>query len=253
MLCNQYDNQTGRYVVSFLAESDPMNVDRYLVPAFCTLTPLPDVPKRSWPFWIDGKWALRPDYRGVRLYRTDTGEPVEITVAGISPDGEGLTEQPRPSDEYVWNDGAWVINEAIVADRVRAAAMADFYERMEKARQQNLGKSDARVTDQLSDIEEATFDAWAAYQVALVRVVDLPTFPGDIQWPAEPDPEAILEKVVAERAEKAAREAEEAAQRAAAAEAEMQHLAEVDVTPDAGPEPEPELEQPKESDTPAKK
>ncbi len=211
MLCNQYDNLTGRYVVSFLAERDPMSADRYLVPAFCTLTPLPDVPTRSWPFWIDGKWVVRPDYRGVRLYRTDTGEPGEITVAGISPDGEGLTELPRPSDEYVWRDGAWVVDEAIVAERVRAAAMSDFYARMEKARQQNLGKMDARAAGLLSDVEEAIFDAWAAYQVALVRVVDLPTFPNDIVWPDEPDPVAVLAKVEAERAEKPAREAEEAA------------------------------------------
>ncbi|KWF66633.1 tail fiber assembly protein [Burkholderia pseudomultivorans] len=213
MLCNQYDNLTGRYVASFLAERDPMDANRYLVPAFCTLTPLPEVPARSWPFWQDGKWMMQPDYRGVRLYRTDTGEPGEITVAGVSPDEAGLTEIPRPSDEYVWNDGAWVLDEAVVAERVRAAAMEDFYARMEGARQRNLGKSDARVTGKLSDIEAAMFDAWAAYQVALVRVVDSPTFPNDIVWPDEPDPQAVLAKVEAERAEKAAREAEEAARR----------------------------------------
>ncbi|KVN46908.1 phage tail protein [Burkholderia territorii] len=213
MLCNQYDNLTGRYVASFLAERDPMDANRYLVPAFCTLTPLPEVPARSWPFWQDGTWVMKPDYRGVRLYRTDTGEPGEITVAGVSPDDAGLTEMPRPSDEYVWSDGAWVLDEAVVAERVRAAAMADFYARMENARQQNLGKSDARMTGLLTDIEAAMFDAWAAYQVALVRVVDLPTFPNEITWPAEPDPAAVLAKVEAERAEKAAREAEEAARR----------------------------------------
>lgn len=231
MLCNQYDNQTGRYVVSFLAERDPMNADRYLVPAFCTLTPLPEVPTRSWPFWLDGKWALRPDYRGVRLYRTDTGEPGEITVAGVSPDGEGLTEQPRPSDEYVWGGGAWVVDESIIAERVRATAMADFYERMEKARQQNLGKSDARVTGLLSDIEAAMFDAWAAYQVALVRVVDLPTFPSEIEWPVEPDPAALLVKVEADRAERAAREAEEADRAEREAEEAPRRDEAVDVPP----------------------
>ncbi|RKT99779.1 phage tail protein [Burkholderia sp. Nafp2/4-1b] len=213
MLCNQYDNLTGRYVVSFLAERDPMSADRYLVPAFCTLTPLPEVPTRSWPFWQDGKWTMQPDYRGVRLYRTDTGEPGEITVAGVSPEDAGLTEVPRPSDEYVWRDGAWVVDEAIVAERVRAAAMSDFYARMEQARQRNLGKMDARAAGLLTDVDEAMFDAWAAYQVALVRVVDLPSFPNDIVWPDEPDPQAVLAKVEAEREAKAAREAEEAAPR----------------------------------------
>ncbi|WP_257835016.1 tail fiber assembly protein [Burkholderia glumae] len=220
MLCNQYDNQTGRYVASFLAERDPMDADRYLVPAFCTLSPLPDVPTRSWPFWRDGKWELLPDYRGVRLYRTDTGEPSEITVAGVTPEAAELTEVPRPSDEYVWKDGAWVVNEAAVKERARTAAMNEFYARMEKARQKNLGKSDARVTGKLSDIDAAMFDAWAEYQVALVQVVDLPTFPDEIEWPAEPDPDAVRAKVDADRADKAAREAEEQAR---AVKAEEKH------------------------------
>lgn len=214
MLCNQYDNLTGRYILSFLADIDPMNPERYLVPAFCTLEPLPERPLRTWPFWRDEKWEMLPDYRGVRLYHTSTGEPAEVLVAGVRPDDVGLTETPRPSDEYVWGDGAWVVAPAVVAEKSREAAMREFLGRMERARQQNFGKSDARVTGKLSDIEEAMFDAWAEYQVALVRVVDLPTFPNGAEWPAEPDPAAVLARVEAARAEKAAREAIEAAREA---------------------------------------
>ncbi|HGL6720934.1 tail fiber assembly protein [Burkholderia contaminans] len=259
MLCNQYDSLTGQYIVSFLADVDPMNSSRYLVPAFCTLEPLPERAPRTWPFWRADKWEMLPDYRGVRLYRTDSGSAAEITVAGVTPDDAGLTEVPRPSDTHVWREGAWVVDEKIVADRARESAMNDFFARLEKARQQNRGKADARMTGRLSDLEEATFDAWADYQVALVYVVESPTFPAQIVWPAEPDQAAILAKVEAERAAKAKREAEEAAQRAAveklaeedraAAEAEMQRRAEVAATTDAAPEPE----QPKVSDTSVKK
>ncbi|WP_254220691.1 phage tail assembly chaperone [Burkholderia glumae] len=91
---------------------------------------------------------------------------------------------------------------------------------MGKARQKNLGKSDARVTGKLSDVDAAMFDAWAEYQVALVQVVDLPTFPDEIEWPAEPDPDAVRAKVDADRADKAAREAEEQAR---AVKAEEKH------------------------------
>ncbi|SDR19871.1 virus tail fibre assembly protein, lambda gpK [Burkholderia orbicola] len=217
MLCNQYDNLTGQYIVSFLADTDPMNPNRVLVPAFCTLAPLPERPARTWPFWRGDKWEMLPDYRGVRLYRTDSGAAAEITVAGVTPQETGLTEVPRPSDEHVWRDGAWTLDEEIVANKTREAAMNDFFARLEKARQQNLGKADARVTGRLSDIAEATFDAWADYQVALVNVVESPNFPAEIAWPAEPDPDAIRAKVEAARAAKAQREAEEAAQREAAA------------------------------------
>ena len=259
MLCNQYDSLTGQYIVSFLADVDPMNTSRYLVPAFCTLEPLPERGPRTWPFWRDDKWEMLPDYRGVRLYRTESGAAAEITVAGVTPDDAGLTEKPRPSDTHVWLDGAWVVDEKIVADRAREAAMNDFFARLESARQQNRGKSDARMTGRLSDLEEATFDAWADYQVALARVVDSPGFPAKIEWPTEPDPQALLAKVEAERAAKAAREAEEAAQREAAlkqaeedrvaAEVEMQRLAEAAKTSDVATDPE----QPKASDKPAKK
>ncbi|MGT0246661.1 tail fiber assembly protein [Burkholderia pyrrocinia] len=232
MLCNQYDSLTGQYIVSFLADVDPMNSSRYLVPAFCTLEPLPEREPRTWPFWRNHKWEMLPDYRGVRLYRTESGAVAEITVAGVTPDEVGLTEVPRPSDAHVWRDGAWAIDEEIVAGRVREAVMNDFFARLEKARKQNLGKSDARVTGRLSDLEAATFDAWTDYQVALVRVVESPDFPKQIVWPDEPDPDAVLAKVQAERAAKAAREADEAAKREAEAkQAEADRAAAEAATP----------------------
>ncbi|HDR9034343.1 TPA: tail fiber assembly protein [Burkholderia vietnamiensis] len=240
MLCNQYDSLTGQYIVSFLADIDPMNSSRYLVPAFCTLEPLPERAPRTWPFWRDDRWEMLPDYRGVRLYRTESGAVAEITVAGVTPDEAGLTEVPRPSDEHVWRDGGWAIDEEIVADKVREAAMNDFFARLEKARKKNLGKSDARVTGRLSDLDAATFDAWTDYQVALVRVVESPGFPAQLAWPDEPNPEAILAKVQAERAAKAAREAEEAAKREAEAkQAEADRAAAEAATPTHVDEAEP--------------
>ncbi|RQT18213.1 phage tail protein [Burkholderia contaminans] len=226
MLCNQYDSLTGQYIVSFLADVDPMNSERFLVPAFCTLEPLPERAPRTWPFWRDGKWEMLPDYRGVRLYRTESGAAAEITVAGMTLEDTGLTEVPRPSDAHVWRDGAWAIDEQIVADRERETAMNDFFARLEKARRQNLGKSDARITGRMSDLEAATFDAWADYQMALSNTVDAPTFPNDVVWPTEPDPKQILAKVEAERIAKAKREAEEAARlEAAERQAEADHEA----------------------------
>ncbi|MGY4832023.1 tail fiber assembly protein [Burkholderia pyrrocinia] len=203
--------------MSFLADVDPMNSTRFLVPAFCTLEPIPEREPRTWPFWRDDKWRMLPDFRGVRLYRTESGAAAEITVAGVTPDDTGLTEVPRPSDAHVWRDGAWAVDDQIVADKVRESAMNDFFARLEKARRQNLGKSDAWVTGRLSDLDAATFEAWTDYQMALSRVVESPTFPAEIEWPAEPRADVILAKVEAERAAKAEREAEEAAQREAEA------------------------------------
>ncbi|WP_082761372.1 tail fiber assembly protein [Burkholderia savannae] len=211
MLCNQYDNLTGQYVISFLADIDPMNPTRWLIPAFCETKPLPERAPMTWPFWKDGDWVLLPDYRGVRLYRTDTGAPAEITKAGVTPEDAGLTTAPRPSDEYVWRDGTWVVDAAVVARKERQAAMNAFMSRMEKARAKNLGKADALAAGQLDAFERALFDAWAQYQMKLVRVVEAADFPASLAWPAEPDEEAIRKEVDAVLREEKEKEKEQAA------------------------------------------
>ncbi|SAK23309.1 tail assembly chaperone gp38 [Burkholderia multivorans] len=99
MLIHQYDAETGQYISSHLADVDPKNPDRWLVPAFSTLDPLPERSPRTWPFYRNGAWKLLPDHRGQVLYRQDTGEPAEILAAGTTPEAQGLTEirARRPS------------------------------------------------------------------------------------------------------------------------------------------------------------
>jgi hypothetical protein len=186
MLIHQYDAETGQYLSSRLADLDPLNIDRWLVPAFSTVDELPARLPLTWPFYRDGAWALLPDYRGRMLYRQATGEPAEILVAGTTPAEHGLTEAPRPSDEYTFRDGAWAIDPAIVAQRVRAAAMAEFDMRMSHARMMNAGKADAYAAGLLSRAEVYYFRAWSAYQLDLVRAIQLEGFPDAVSWPDGP-------------------------------------------------------------------
>ncbi|MFM0561440.1 tail fiber assembly protein [Paraburkholderia sediminicola] len=186
MLIHQYDAETGQYISSRLADPDPRNVDRWLVPAFSTVDELPARTPLSWPFYLDGAWNLLPDYRGRILYRQETGAPAEILVAGTTPAEHGLTETARPSDDYTFRDGAWVIDPAIVAQRVRAAAMAEFDVRMAHARTMNAGKADAYSAGLLSREEAYYFRAWSAYQLDLVRAIQREGFPDAVSWPDEP-------------------------------------------------------------------
>lgn len=202
MMIHQYDNETGQYISSGLADVDPRNPERWLMPAFSTTTPLPERTPFTWPFWKNGAWELRPDYRGRVLYRCDTGEKAEILVAGVSPAEQGLTDTPRPSDQYVWSDGKWAVDPAAIEREQRDAAMAEFERRMTKAQTVNKGKQDALAADLLSPLEVALFKAWAAYQMALVRAIESPEFPARAVWPDEPDALAIAERVKAEQAEK---------------------------------------------------
>jgi hypothetical protein len=186
MLIHQYDAQTGQYLSSQLADSDPLNLGRWLVPAFSTADELPARTPLSWPFYLDGAWKLLPDYRGRMLYRQDTGEAAEILVAGTTPAEHGLTETPRPSDEYTWRDGAWQVDPAVIAQKVRAAAMAEFDMRMTRARAMNAGKADALAAGLLSIEEAYYFRAWSAYQLDLVRAIQAEGFPDAVSWPSDP-------------------------------------------------------------------
>jgi hypothetical protein len=188
MLIHQYDAQTGQYLSSQLADSDPLNLGRWLVPAFSTADELPARTPLSWPFYLDGAWKLLPDYRGRMLYRQDTGEAAEILVAGTTPAEHGLTETPRPSDEYTWRDGAWQVDPAVIAQKVRAAAMAEFDMRMTRARAMNAGKADALAAGLLSIEEAYYFRAWSAYQLDLVRAIQAEGFPDAVSWPSDPIP-----------------------------------------------------------------
>jgi len=188
MLIHQYDSQTGQYLSSSLADEDPRRLGRWLIPAFSTVDTLPERQSLTWPFYRDGAWTLLPDYRCRVLYRCDNGEPTEILVPGTTPDENGLTDTPRPSDQYRWQDGAWVLDPDKIAQAKQAAAMAEFDSRMTKAKQKNAGRADAYAAGLLNDEQIYNFKAWSTYQMDLVRALDQDVFPEAVEWPAEPSP-----------------------------------------------------------------
>lgn len=186
MLIHQYDNHTGHYLSSRLADADPCNPGRWLIPAFSTPDPLPERTALTWPMYHDGGWTFVPDHRARMLYRQDNGDATEILIIGPTPAEHDLTDLPRPSEDYTWHDGAWVINPAVIAHKVRAAAMAEFDIRMLLAKNKNAGKADAYAAGLLSNEEIYTFRQWSTYQLALVRVIEQEAFPEVTLWPEQP-------------------------------------------------------------------
>ncbi|KAG0162548.1 hypothetical protein DFQ28_001742 [Apophysomyces sp. BC1034] len=186
MLIHQYDSTNGQYISSRLADADPRREGRWLIPAHCTSEPLPERTPLTWPFFCNGAWTLRPDYRARLLYRTDTGEPAEILVAGTTPAQNGLTDTLRPSDKHIWRDGKWALDLDAVAREKHAAAMAEFETRLNNARTMNAGKADAYSAGLLSNEQAYYFRQWAAYQLALTRAIQQEGFPDDVAWPDEP-------------------------------------------------------------------
>jgi hypothetical protein len=188
MLVHHYDSSTGEYLSSGQPDADPRNDERWLIPAWATLDAPPPRTPTTWPFYLDGAWFLLPDYRGRICYRTDTGEPVEINVAGKTPDDLDLSTESRPSPRHTWIDGKWDVPPELIAREKHEAAMAEFNRLMTIARKANAGKADAFTAGQLD--EEATyyFKAWSAYQMALVSAIEAETFPDAVIWPEMPSP-----------------------------------------------------------------
>ncbi|MEJ0003467.1 MAG: tail fiber assembly protein [Pararobbsia sp.] len=208
MLIHQYDDATGQYLSSRLADPDPRREGRWLEPAFATAEPLIERTANTWPFFREGSWVLLPDFRGRILYRQDNGEAAEIFVPGVTPEDVGLTVAPRPSDEYRWTDGQWTLDAETIARRERAAAMAEFESRMDEARSTNAGKADAYAAGLLDELGVAMFKAWATYQLDLVRVLSALGFPADRSWPVAPVEEQIARQVEIDRQTREAEKAE---------------------------------------------
>ncbi|WP_052494494.1 tail fiber assembly protein [Cupriavidus basilensis] len=186
MLLHHFDSETGQYLSSTLAEADPRNQDRWLQPAFTTPDALPDRTRYTWPVRRADAWVLVPDYRGVLAYRQDTGEAVEVIQIGKTLADLGLADTPRPSSDYSWEAGGWALNSTLVDTRLRAEALAEMERRVIQARQMTAGKADAFAAGLLSDAEVASFKAWAAYQLAVAKVVDQAGYPASIVWPDPP-------------------------------------------------------------------
>lgn len=195
MLIHDYDPKTGQYLSSHLAEADPQQDGRWLIPACATPDPLPERLPKTWPFWQRDKWVFLPDHRGRKLYRMDNGEPCEILQVGVTPTECGLTDNERPSSAYIWCNGEWVMDHRVIKQQKHAAAMAEFEARMKKAITENIGKADAMAAGLLEGVDKALFKAWAAYQVELRGVINAPHFPEEIYWPKEPDENAIAQEV----------------------------------------------------------
>jgi hypothetical protein len=186
MLIHHYNATTGEYMSSGQPDTDPRNAERWLVPAFATFDAPPPRTPTTWPFYRDGSWSLLPDFRGRICYRTRTGEPVELAVAGCTPADLGLTTEPRPSPRHSWVDGTWTVTRELLHQERHDAAMAEFSRLMAVARRQTTGKADAYAAGLLDDEQIYTFKAWSAYQMALVSAIEHESFPDVVDWPPMP-------------------------------------------------------------------
>lgn len=239
MLIHHFDPATGQYQASQLAMTDPVDPDRWLLPAFTTDLALPERPPRTWPFLVQGQWELREDWRGIPLYRRDNGESTEILFAGVTLAQAGATLYPRPDDEHKWGGESWIVDDEAVAARVRREAFAQLDTRMNRVREKLFGKTEAYTAGLLSPFDVGLYKAWAAYGMALGTLAQSPEFPTAFEWPAQPDEDEVAKQVAADLEAQANKQVEQAAAEAQRQAARMPYAytppPEGFVVPDAPP------------------
>ena len=189
-----YDPHTGVLLSSGIADANPMDPADPIVPGFATPSPPPAVPGGSVPVyraaddtvpqtWSLGAWSIAEDFRAVPLYRTGDGSAYALSAQymGIGPVPTWLTTSEKPGAAYVWMNGAWQLDQALLAAQAMAAS------RIEKAAREARARSAMEPLQMAVDIDLATPDeaarllAWKRYFVLLSRV-DL----ANPVWPEEP-------------------------------------------------------------------
>lgn len=123
-----YDPLTFEFLSVSQAVADPLEDDRFLIPAFATsvAVTLSDEPGFTICFNSDiGVWEHVEDHRGKTIYSTSTKEESVVDFLGCIPVGFSLV---KPSEFDLWVDGAWVEDKQAKADK-----LASEYKHMRRA------------------------------------------------------------------------------------------------------------------------
>lgn len=103
-----YNPITGEFLSVGLADPNPLEPGKFLIPAHATEIEPPVTSEKQVAVWKGSAWGVEEDNREEVLYKTTTGE--EIKISEIGPLPWDCTRTPRPSEFYFWDGQCWVLN-----------------------------------------------------------------------------------------------------------------------------------------------
>lgn len=115
------DSLTGEFIGSGLADPDPMEPGKWLIPARAYREKPPEPGERKVAVWGENGWELIADFRG-QVYSIMDGSAVQHHALGELP--YGLTVNVRPGLDYVWLSGEWTFDKSAHGARSKAEARA---------------------------------------------------------------------------------------------------------------------------------
>lgn len=130
---------------------------------------------------VSDKWTYPRDYRGKKIYSTETGAELTVTEIGNIPNNYTLL---KPSEFDSWNGEAWVLDENKQHQHYVDIATTQKKQLLNEATTQIDYLQDAIDAEIATDEEKALHAAWKKYRVLLNRIdVDQ----SDINWPEKPN------------------------------------------------------------------
>ena len=97
-----YSKDTKEVIGKGTARKDPLEEDRYLIPAYATKKPPPTIEENEVAVFNEDldSWEVKEDYRG-EIYYNKAGEKIKITTIGETPKVDWTTEKTEKSEKSV--------------------------------------------------------------------------------------------------------------------------------------------------------
>lgn len=159
---------TGEFMGESLAEADPLEEGKWLIPAHAYLDE-PPLPGENQAVIRKGEsWDFVEDFRGTSYYMNGAQRYV-IEDLGV-PVPSGATSEPPPPTLAELTSAALVQRDSFLFTAgLRIAPLQDAVE-----------------LEEATDADVANLKLWKQYRVAVNRVSDQPSFPRTINWPVPP-------------------------------------------------------------------
>jgi len=140
-----FNSQTRELIGSAVADESPLEPGKYLMPTDATNIEPPEFGKKEIAVFVNNVWQVKPDWRGVQLFKTADGALTSITEIGVAPSDIDATEIPQPDETYSWGKGKWVIDKVKVAKKFeneKTEALNKASECIQQVRLRIAGTSD---------------------------------------------------------------------------------------------------------------